>query len=134
MIVADANLLAYFWIPGDHTPAAEAVMKRDSQWCAPLLWRSEFRNILAGYVRRRGMTLATATQIIREAEHLLSGHEFAVPSARVLEVAARSGCSAYDSEYIVLAEDLAVKLVTTDAQLLKSFPALAISVKDFAQP
>jgi predicted nucleic acid-binding protein len=132
MIVADANLIAYFWIPGEHTAAAESVMRRDPQWCAPLLWRSELRNILASYIRRRSMTLETAAQIIREAERFLSKREFAVPSGRVLEVAARSGCSAYDSEYVVLAEDLAVKLVTTDAQLLKAFPKLAVSVEDFA--
>ena len=52
MIVADTNLIAYFFIPGEHTTAAKSVFLRDPDWVAPLLWKSEFRNVLATYLRQ----------------------------------------------------------------------------------
>lgn len=51
MIVVDTNVLAYLYLPGEYTAAAEALLAHDPDWAAPVLWRSEFRNILAGYLR-----------------------------------------------------------------------------------
>ena len=125
MIVVDTNVIAYLWLPGVRTAAAERLLKRDPDWNAPLLWRSEFRNVLAGYLRRRTVKLETALQIADGAEEQMRGREFSVPSAQVLARAEESGCSAYDCEFVVLAEELGVSLVTTDVKLLKSFPSVA---------
>ncbi len=132
MIVADTNLFAYLYIGGEQTSLAEAVFLQDPLWAAPLLWRSEFRNILAGLVRRKSLTLPVATDLIRETEGWMKGREYAVVSYHVLDLAAKSGCSAYDCEFVALAEDLSVKLVTNDRQILKAFPRIAIAPKDFA--
>ena len=51
MIVADTSLLAAFWLPGESAELAEAVKARDSVWAAPVVWRAEFRNVLAAGVR-----------------------------------------------------------------------------------
>lgn len=127
MIVVDTNVIAYFWIPGNLTGPAERLWKKDREWNAPLLWRSEFRNVVLGCVRRGLMSLVTAAQIVAEAESQMQGREFSVPSAQVLNRAARSRCSAYDCEFVVLAEELGVPLVTTDKKVLSSFPAVALS-------
>ncbi|HYX21957.1 MAG TPA: type II toxin-antitoxin system VapC family toxin [Thermoanaerobaculia bacterium] len=125
MIVVDTNVLAYLWLPGDRTPQAEKLLRRDSDWNAPLLWRSEFRNVLAGCLRRGDLDLETALQIADEAEGQMRGREFSVPSSQVLARVAVSDCSAYDCEFVVLAEELSVPLVTSDEKLLRSFPSVA---------
>ncbi len=129
MIVVDTNVLAYLWLPGERTAAAEQLLKSDADWNAPLLWRSEFRNVLAGCMRRGDVSLETALQIVEGAEGQMRGREFSVPSAQVLARVEESDCSAYDCEFVVLAEELGVALITSDEKLLKSFPALARSLE-----
>lgn len=125
MIIVDTNVIAYLWLPGRRTLAAEHLYKKDPDWSAPLLWRSEFRNVLAGCLRRGDVNLETALLIVEGAEGQMRGREFSVPSAQVLARVEDSDCSAYDCEFIVLAEELGVALITSDEKLLKAFPAIA---------
>lgn len=133
MIVVDTNVLAYLYLPGDHTADAEALLKQDSQWAAPPLWRSEFRNILAGYIRRKTLTFEQALSLQSEAESLLAGSEFEVDSRAVLELVRGSDCSAYDCEFIALAIRLETKLVTMDGKLLRAFPGRAVALNTARQ-
>jgi predicted nucleic acid-binding protein len=94
VIVVDTNVIAYLFIPCEFTALAEKLFRRDPDWLAPLLWRSELRNVLATQVRRRSLTLALAVEIQAEAEELMAGREYQVPSADVLRLAAESGGSA----------------------------------------
>ena len=128
MIVVDSNVLAYLYLPGEYTAAAEALLEQDSDWAAPILWRSEFRNILAGYLRRKAITFEQANSLQREAESLLEGAEFELESLAVLELLRDSDCSAYDCEFIALAMKLDTKLITMDKKLLRAFPKRAIAL------
>ncbi len=128
MIVVDSNVLAYLYLPGEYTAAAEALLERDADWAAPILWRSEFRNILAGYMRRKTISFEQANSLQREAESLLEGAEFEVESVAVLELVRDSDCSAYDCEFIALAMKLDTKLVTMDKKLLRAFPKRTIAL------
>lgn len=128
MIVVDSNVIAYLYLPGEYTAAAEELLEQDSEWAAPILWRSEFRNILAGYMRRRTISLEQANSLQREAESLLEGAEFEVESSAVLELVRDSDCSAYDCEFIALSMKLDTKLVTVDKKLLRAFPKRAITL------
>lgn len=131
MIVADTNLLVYLYVHGQRTRAAEAVLSRDAAWAAPLLWRSEFRNTLTGLVRRRALAVEDAIEVVDAAEQLMAGREYSVVSHRVLHLAARSGCSAYDCELVALAQDLAVPLITSDRALLRAFPRATVTPETF---
>jgi predicted nucleic acid-binding protein len=126
VIVVDTNVVAYLYLPGELTSRAEALLERDADWAAPVLWRSEFRNILAGYMRRGSLTLAQACDLQAEAEGLLAGGEHDVGSQQVLQLSSDSGCSAYDCEFVALAQRLGAKLVTMDARLLRAFPRHAM--------
>ena len=132
MIVVDVNTLAYLWIPGEMTPFAEKALTRDPHWVSSVLWRSEFRNLLAGYLRRGNLDRAAVGRCLHGAESQMAGHEYLIPSERVMQKVMGSNCSAYDCEYVALAEDLNAPLVTTDKQILSSFPSLATSLKSFA--
>jgi len=133
VIVVDTNLLVYLYVRGQRTVQAEAAVIRDPVWVAPLLWRSEFRNTLFGLVHKKAVLLDDAMHMILEAEQWMTGREYTVMSEHVLRLAARSGCSAYDCEYVALAEDLGVPLVTADRQVLAAFPSLAVALEQFIQ-
>jgi predicted nucleic acid-binding protein len=131
VIVADTNLIAYLLILGQYSNEAESVYIKDPQWVAPLLWRSEFRNILAFYVRRELMDLNDAYGTMEQAERLMRGQEFEIVSARVLRLAATSGCSAYDCEFVALAQGLGVTMVTSDRILVARFKPTVSSMREF---
>jgi len=130
VIVADTNLIAYLLIPGNQTSRAERVYALDPDWQLPQLWRSELRNVLMLYVRKQGMSLEQAKQIMALAEHRFgAGSE--ILSEKVLTMAAESGCSAYDCELVALASRLQLRLVTSDKKLLAAFPEMAVSPERF---
>lgn len=131
MIIADTNLIAYFYVKGEYSDLANQVLLRDPRWAAPLLWRSEFRNTLVKCVRGGLVDLDDAYRIMNKAESLMSGYEYAVVSGDVLSLAASTACSAYDAEFVVLARGLGVPLVTMDKDLLESFPEMAVSPTRF---
>lgn len=131
MIVADTNLIAYLLLDGEYTSQAEAVFQQDADWFAPYLWRSEFRNILALYLRKKLMSFDEATEIIVRAETLLADREREVQSATVLNLVLTSSLSAYDCEYVALARQLNTVLITSDRQIIRAFGEIAISPTDF---
>lgn len=129
MRVVDTNVIAYLFLESERTPQAERALARDPEWVAPLLWRSEMRNVLAVQVRQGKLDAARARRLMAEAERLLAGGEYTVASRDVLDLAAASGCSAYDCEFVALARDLAVPLVTTDRRLLEAFPDRTVALE-----
>ena len=131
MIVVDTNAIGYLFLSSEHAPSVEKALKKDSEWAAPILWRSEFRNVLALYLKKKLITLQQAQQIMNGALELLRGREYEVSSYEVLRLASESKCSAYDCEFIAVANDLNVHLVTVDKQLLREFPSVALSLNAF---
>ena len=126
MIVVDTNILAYLYLPTEHTQKVEALLARDSEWIAPTLWRSEFRNVLALYLRKNLLTFDQALAIQSEAEALLQDNEYFVNSHDVLQLVQNSECSAYDCEFVSLAQSMNVQMITMDKKILKNFPETAI--------
>jgi predicted nucleic acid-binding protein len=128
MIVVDSNVLVYLYLPTERTAQAEKLRVLEPHWVAPRLWRSEVRSALSLYIRQRLLTLEQALQIQTAAEHLLADAEFDVPSFEVLQLVSESTCSAYDCEFVALAQRLGIKLATTDKKILREFPATAIAL------
>jgi len=131
MIVADTNIISYLFLPTEYSEKASLLYQTDPDWAAPELWRSEFRNVLALYLRQNIISLTEALALQEEAESLMGDREFTVPSIAVMNLVASSTCSAYDCEFVALARQLSVKLFTQDKKLLREFPGTAVSLDEF---
>jgi len=131
MIIADTNIISYLLLPTPYSESADTLYNYDSQWAAPLLWKSEFRNILALYLRKEIITLEKALQLLEAAESMMEGNEYDIPSSQVLALVSKSSCSSYDCEFVALAHHLDLHLVTQDKKLLREFSETAVSISDF---
>jgi len=131
MIVVDVNTIAYHWFISPHSSTIKELLAKDNDWVAPALWRSEFRNVLANQIRFQKLALLDALDIWTEAEKLMKKKEHQVSTSSVLLLVAESNCSAYDCEYVAVAHQLNVKLVTYDKQLIKAFPLVAFTAEQY---
>ena len=66
MIVVDTNVIGYLYLSSGKSILSEKALLKDSIWSAPLLWRSEMRNVLAYYIRKGFLSLEDAIQIMSE--------------------------------------------------------------------
>jgi len=131
VIVVDSNVIAYCWVNGPLTTLAQSVRVKDPEWHVPILWRSDMRSILTGYLRDGSLTGSQVSQVMHAAERAFVRREHIVPSPSVFEIVEKSRLSAYDCEFIVLASILDVPLVTADKAMLKAFPELALTMEAF---
>lgn len=131
MIVVDINIIAYLYIAGARSQQVETILSVDSHWCAPVLWRSEFRSVLSRYLRQNFLSVDEVLLIVEQAEKLLIESEYELPSAQIMRLVNSSECSAYDCEFVALAQYLGVPLVTADKRILQEFPAIAKSIEEF---
>ena len=131
MIVVDTNVLIPFHLESADSEATRALFHVDPHWYAPYLWRSEFRNAVAVHMRVRKLPLHEARAAVHMAEEQMFDHERFVDRDAVLDLVAASTCSAYDCEFVALACELRVPLVTTDKQIVRDFPQIARPLGDY---
>lgn len=132
MITVDTNVLVHLWLPSDKTAISEKIYQLDADWIAPVLWRSEYRNVVFMYIRR-GVSLNDGMEAIKRAENLMKENEFQVSSEEVMKLAFESGCTTYGCEFVHIAKTRSVPLITFDSQVLRSFPDVAIDPLTFVE-
>jgi len=131
MIIVDANLIGALFVQSDQSLLATQIFEKDPDWYAPLLWQSEVRSLVTSYFRHNLITLDKATQIMSEAHALMMEHERFISSNLVLELVSTSKCTSYDCEYVALAKEMNLTLVTFDKQVVGEFPGMAVFPQDF---
>lgn len=131
MIVVDTNIISYLFIKGERTEKVKKVFQKDSDWVSSILWRSEFRSVVSFYLRKNYINLSQAKFLVEEAEYLMSGAEYHVNSNDILDVVLHTNLSAYDCEFVALAKELAVNLITSDEKIVKEVPGIALSMNQF---
>jgi predicted nucleic acid-binding protein len=133
MIVVDANVIAYRFLEGEKTGLACLVQKRDNAWLVPLLWRHEFLNILATSARSGIIEKPEAVTMWNSALHALAHNERVVNFEKALSCAVDFHISAYDAQYVTLAQTLNCHCITEDARLRKAFPQSLLSMREFVE-
>lgn len=131
MIVVDTNIIHYCWVPGQNTAVAQGVRAKDPDWHAPVLWRSEMRNVLTTYLRHGLLSRAEISKVLKAADLAMAEREHLVRDDAVLDVVCGSTLTAYDAEFVALAIALGVPLITADKAVLKAFPGAAVSMEGF---
>ena len=131
MIVADTSLIASLFLLTSASAEAEAVFEKDPEWIAPALWRSEFRNVLATQIKFLGLPVDGAVALFEKAEEVVDESEGGADTYEILRLAHARKLSAYDAEYVALAQFLKAKLITFDKGILKAVPEVSLTPKEF---
>jgi predicted nucleic acid-binding protein len=133
VIIADANLILYRYLNGPLTPLAEVAVARDPDWRTTNLWRCEFTSALVKMIRANVLAEVDALTAMRSAAADMIPREVDVPQDQALRAALQYGISAYDAQYIALAELLGHSCVTADGQLARKTPGVSVLLADFAK-
>ena len=128
MIVVDANVIVYAFIPCDLTGSARAAIEGVAGVMVPRLWRQEVANALAVITRKGLLSAEQATQAFDDALTTFLNREREVDPQQAFREALTSGLSAYDSEYVTLARTFQCPLVTNDRRILTTVPDIAVSL------
>ena len=131
MIVVDTNILIHFYFPSDFSEVSEKVFLKDPNWIAPILWRSEFKNVVLGFYRKKIIDFNKAIEAIEKAENRMQGREHSVSSLLVMDLAKETKCTSYDCEFVALAKVKDISFVTWDGAILTAFPQISLSPKNF---
>lgn len=127
MIVVDTPIIAYMTFETRHSGVVNLLHQKNSVWEAPSLWKSEFLNILALYLRKGLIDQQESLNALNFAERLIGCREYRIPATGIVDALVGSTCSSYNCEFIVLAEKLGTKLVTFDKKLVQEFPNTALT-------
>lgn len=123
--MADVNIVVYLLTDCPQRSLAVKLREIDPNWWLPTLWQHEFLNVLATLARQDYITQSDAHQLWENGLKLFGHREQAPDVRRALDLALRHGISAYDAQYLTLAESLRVRLVTEDRKLQRLFPQRA---------
>lgn len=131
MIVVDTNVISYLYFPSNETELVEKLYQKDPVWSVPFLWRSEFRKVATLYLRKGILAYEAVKDAAHHAEELLWGYEEMVESEEVFPIILKSGCSAYDCEFVALAIRLNTYLITYDKKIISEFPQVALRPEQY---
>jgi predicted nucleic acid-binding protein len=86
---------------------------------------------VTGYFHHARLPLDQTFRIMDAAHELMLDHERFISSSLVLELVGASKCTSYDCEYVALAREMNLPLVTFDKQVVGQFPRVAVFPPDF---
>lgn len=131
MIAVDTQIIVYHFLPGEKSELTENLLRKDSNWITSPLWKYEFRNVLAGFLRKRLLSSIDAIRISEEAELFFNNREVHTSPAKIVELIEKYPCTGYDLEFLAVAQEMGTKLVTNDKEIIRYIPEVAVSLDEF---
>lgn len=132
MIVADTNLLVYLLIDGPLTPVAVRARAKDRIWAVPSLLLHEFLHVLSRQVARGNVHRDEAIRAYKRELSMVDVSDLQADPLAILNMVEQTKCSSYDLEYVWLAQELSVPLITADKEILQAYPGVATSIEAYA--
>jgi len=106
MIVVDSNIITARNLTSVLTAKAEELEQKDPVWIVPGLWRYEFQNILATAIKAKQITPEQALNVWQRVLAILCENESEPSTAKVIDLVAQHGITAYDGQFIALAIEM----------------------------
>lgn len=134
MIVADANVIAYYMLPAAdpaHAANARRIFASKPPLALPTLWRHEYLNTLVFHLRGGHLSLDAAEILWWSALDLFESSERPLRQVRVLELGKEMRLAGYDAQYLALAEDFGATVITEDKKLKKAAPGRCMSMAEW---
>ena len=131
MLVVDTNIVVRLVCESEHTALARHAQMLDPVWVLPSLWQHEFLNVLIQMEQHQDASEPMALEIWRATRGEFARQERAVDMERALHLAVAHRITGYDAQFVALAEELEVPLLTEDRELLRKFPKRAVSLETF---
>lgn len=121
MIVVDAGVVVACVCDHPLHARAQGLFAEDPDWLAPQLWQAEVRNVIGQKLCRLAklITEEEAIEAYQDALTLLQTGTRTVDPLACLKISLRYGLSGYDAEYVALAKQEGLTLVTTDKAMVK---------------
>lgn len=133
MIVVDSNIVAARNLTSALTSNAKQVEEKDPVWIVPPLWRYEFQNILATAIKANQLKPEQALDAWEKVSKILIKNEYEPSAAKVIDLVAQYGITAYDGQFIAIALEMGIPCLTEDRELQQKFPGIAISMGQFLE-
>ncbi len=131
MIVVDTNIISYLLVRNDEfTPSAKELFRKDRTWIAPSLWKFELFNLLNLYRKRSLLAEEDMKAIYFKALETVETVDL-IDLSFLYKVAIASDLTGYDAQFVALASEINLPLLTEDKKIRNEFPTIAISLKDF---
>ncbi len=134
MIVVDTNVISYLLLPNEkYGRLSETLFEQDKNWIAPSLWYYEFFSVLTVYFRQSIIDEDFFSLLLSKALDIIDTENI-VDLNKIIGIIKNSGLSAYDAQYVALANEKGLPLITQDRKILSEFPNIAVSLEDFISP
>ncbi len=131
MIVVDTNIIAYLFVRNDEfTPITKELYRKDRSWIAPSLWKFEFFNLLNLYRKRSLLAEEDMKDIYFKSLETVETVDL-VDLSFLYNVASTSDLTGYDAQFVALANEKNLSLITEDKRIRNEFSNIAVSIKDF---
>jgi predicted nucleic acid-binding protein len=129
MVVVDANVAVATIVALPWSLASRAILDREDDLVAPLIYVPEVANALWKNVRSGSLTLETAVTALADAIDLVELVPDADIAAAALDIAIQQDHPVYDCMYVALAQRLGATLVTADSRLAALAERMGIAVE-----